>query len=225
MSTMFSNKNIQPVFTCPYCTKISSHNWESILENHYAVTGIGAQIPSHEIDKIVVAQCNLCHEKSYWFQQFDNVHPFLVYPKIAFNIDLPNNDMPRHIQDIYNEAALIADLSFGASASLSRLALEKLLIHLDYKNGRLVDKIDAIMADGKLSTESAIMMQAIRHDGNVGTHEGSINLQEDGEIPKFLLDSLNTLVDELITKPKVLSARLDKLPDAYKKGITTPENL
>lgn len=241
MTVKFEN-NKQPVFLCPHCNKVESHVWRE-LDKPYKIQldrGINKLLASPTgplpleksieqyikendlIESIISCSCNSCQKVSIWIDSRGNV-PKQIYPQKS-QYEPAHKDMPEKIKDIYNQAGQCLSISAGASAALSRVCLEKLLEELNYTKGDLNDSIAKVIKDGKVSSDTAYLLDIIRGFGNQGAHTGTINLDDEIGTAEFLLSAINKVVDELISKPKATKEMFDKLPKGLRKQIETRDN-
>lgn len=208
---LFTNHSKNPVFTCSHCLRYYSHTWNFV----HGPMGSDPRFPKSKtvIDSdpygeenllgVIQASCNSCDEVSFWLKSKHGSET-QVYPTNFANFPQPNKDMPEYIKNIYKEAGSVMHLSLGASAALSRLTLEKLLIHLGNDKDSLFESIRELEKNRDISSTLKQKLYVIRKIGNTGAHSGSISFEEEPEAPRHLLNIINDIVDELITKPKTL---------------------
>ncbi|PEA97929.1 hypothetical protein CON66_00105 [Bacillus cereus] len=234
---LFENQDKHPTFTCPHCYQISSQGWKYIYGPNYP-RGKSKQInpesiisststelaednnPFHHFNLrgVILSTCNKCDSSTYWLKSL-NAEEIQVYPSNSSDYPQPHEDMPDHIRKTFKEAGSVMHLSLGSSAALSRLTLENLLKHLGYEKGSLNDKIGKVISEGKVSAHVGRMLDIIRTYGNSGAHSGIINLDENPEIPKFLLELINLVVEHMITLPKKVDTMFDAIPPGIRAGI------
>ncbi|PEF99668.1 DUF4145 domain-containing protein [Bacillus toyonensis] len=219
---LFKSYAIHPTFTCPHCFKISSHRWEFVYGPFGNTPSFRDAKPKHpfndRLSGIIKAMCSKCNVSTYWLKSQNN-EELQVYPSNSSNYPQPHEDMPEHIKKTFIEAGSVMHLSLGSSAALSRLTLENLLKHLGYEKGSLNDKIGKVIADEKVNSHVAKMLDIIRAYGNSGAHSGIINLDENPEIPNFLLELINLVVEHMITLPNKVDTMFDAIPPGIKAGI------
>lgn len=158
--------------------------------------------------------CRACENASVWRGKD------LIYPQKAPG-RAPSDDMPEAARELYEEARAVATASRRAGAALARASLECLLKELDPeapKKSNLDDRIDRIR--DKVSTATFKMLTLARHVGNKSLHVDNVPdnavlllLSDDDEM--FLDDvfeSINMVVDEMITKPNIIDNRYEQLP-------------
>lgn len=151
--------------------------------------------------RIILAECAMCHALSYdlyrneqsILQDGNTYALYKIYPPIANpNIPQPNNDMPEGIKNLYNEAALIFDLSPRSAAVLLRLCVQRLLQACGYKGSihKMLKDAKEIGTDMDLIT----MMDACREIGNYSAHEEPELSQEKIKNTRLLFKALNIIV-------------------------------
>ncbi|HFK1791401.1 TPA: DUF4145 domain-containing protein [Bacillus pacificus] len=220
---LFVNQSKHPTFICPHCFKLTSHRWHYIFSRHRPPTladPAKSQKPfdNDQLEGIIMSLCGECDSSTYWLKSFMK-DELQVCPSNSSNYPQPHVDMPEHIRKTFIEAGSVMHLSLGSSAALSRLTLENLLKHLGYEKGSLNDKIGKVIADGKVNSNVAKMLDIIRTFGNSGAHSGIINLDESPEIPKFLLELINLVVEHMITLPNKVDTMFDAIPPGIRAGI------
>ena len=82
--------------------------------------------------------------------------------------------MPEDVQELYNEAREVFGISPCFSATLLRLALQKLCVHLK-EEGININKDIASLVKKGLSLEIQKGLDSIRIIGNNGVHPGKID--------------------------------------------------
>ena len=164
-----------------------------------------------EITNLWVSHCFTCRAFAIW------VEDKLVYPQNNSEISA-HEDMPGDVRDDFNEAASIVDQSPRGAAALLRLAIQKLMPHLDQKGKNLNADIGALVQSG-LGPELARAMDVLRVVGNHAVHPGQIDLKDDKATALKLFDALNLVVERLISTPKKIDALFTGLPDSALEQI------
>lgn len=152
----------------------------------------------------------------------------LVYPRGAARSPCPK-EVPDLIAEDYKEACRVLADSPKASAALSRRCLQNLLREgAKVKPGDLYDEIQAILDGGKLPSQIAEGLDAVRAIGNFGAHPikskhtGEVMPVEPGEA-EWNLDILEALFDFYYVQPTLLAAKKaalnKKLEEAGKQPI------
>ncbi|QYF74139.1 DUF4145 domain-containing protein [Cryobacterium sp. PAMC25264] len=211
-------------FDCPRCNTYAKHTREKLSWDTFTgpvevfdekrariVNGVKRQLPAGFWSS---AQCSACENYSIWRDEV------LIYPR-ASGISSPASDMPAGVADLYNEAREVMAVSRRAGAALARATLERLLKTLDDtppKNANLAARIDAV--HGKVSSSLGEMLTVIRHVGNQALHgsettDDSVLLildETQTELVDLIFESINELVDELVTKPEASKRFLSLVP-------------
>jgi Domain of unknown function (DUF4145) len=152
----------------------------------------------------------------------------MVWPKGVSRAPVPIEVPPEIVED-YKEASLVLSDSPKASAALSRRCLQNLLRGAGgVKHGDLSAEIQQVLDSGKLPTQIADNIDAIRHIGNFAAHPnksrstGEVLPVELGEA-EWNLDVLESLFDFYFVQPARAKAKRDalnkKLADAGKPPL------
>jgi hypothetical protein len=110
------------------------------------------------------SKCFTCGAFTFW------VLDEIVYPIKNAEIVAQEN-MPTDVRDVFDEAASIVDRSARGAAALLRLAIQKLMPHLDQPGKNLNADIAALVQKG-LGTDLAKAMDVLRVVGNNAVHPG-----------------------------------------------------
>jgi hypothetical protein len=163
------------------------------------------------------AQCQSCINWSIWL---DGV---MVYPH-ARRGPAPHADMPQAARVLYQEAAAVATASLRAGAAMARAVVERLVKEIDDEapaRANLETRIGRLRP--RVSTPLAQLLDVVRVTGNGALHSDDSDIvvfalddQEGPAVFALLLEAANGLVDELITKPRVVSEVWNKLPQAIR---------
>jgi Domain of unknown function (DUF4145) len=152
----------------------------------------------------------------------------MVWPKGVSRAPVPP-EVPPAIAEDYKEACLVLSDSPKASAALSRRCLQNLLRQAGgVKPGNLNDEIQQVLDGGKLPSDIADNIDAIRVIGNFAAHPNKSN--STGEIvpvepheAEWNLDVIESLFDLYFVQPARAKARRDalnkKLQDAGKPPL------
>ncbi len=209
-------------FHCPYCDVHSKMKWEEVKLLTKVVSKLGGgEKEVHSVknppgrekkeESLHLSYCQNCNNYMIWRKE-EMIHPLGKPP--------PSNEgLPEDIKEIYEEAGEVKSISLKSAAALLRLALEKLLEHLEVEGDRLYDKIGNLVEEGEVNPELQQMMDTVRITGNEAVHQGTIILDENPENVDILFFMINEITDEMITKPKKIEDVYEKLPDRKKEGI------
>lgn len=192
---------------CPYCHVYAQFDWS-----------VQQKLNSKPKEyRLIVAKCNSCHLDSVWFQNLQSKEEILMFPDYPLGLDAPNSDMPNNIQQIYIEAAKVLKDSPRASAALSRLAIDELTKEFSDKHS-LDNRIGDLVSKG-LPDKLQQAFDIVRIVGNNAVHPGKIDLTDNQEMAKSLLNLLNIITDNLITQPNQIDKFYNSLPEGQLKHI------
>jgi hypothetical protein len=208
-----TEKYIPPVFNmgrfnCPHCGTFAQQKWYSLIVSE---KNIDKTISYTKRDEIHASLCVSCYKCSYWHGEK------MIYP-ISSIAPLPADDMPEDVREDFNEARDVVNVSPRSAAALLRLALEKLVNGLGAEGKNLDDKIGDLVKSG-LSMKIQQALDSVRVIGNNAVHPGQIDLKDDADTAIFLFESMNVIVEAMITQPKKIQEIFDKLPDSKKEAI------
>jgi hypothetical protein len=207
---------------CPHCNTIVQ-----FISNDSNWAAMRADTPSENI-KILSSQCPSCTrsiislevlEEGYWVE-------YLVWPRSTGRPPVPA-EVPQHITQDYNEAALVLQSSPKASAALSRRCLQSVLREVGNTKSRDLEKqIDEVAS--VLPGYIADQLHAVRQIGNFAAHPqksqitGEILDVEPGEA-EWNLEVLDELFDHYYVKPARQQQRKNnfnqKLQEAGKPAV------
>ena len=151
----------------------------------------------------------------------------MARPRTIARAALPP-EAPSKFADDYKEACLVLADSPKASAALSRRCLQNLLRdHAGVKHSNLDSEIHEVLASGKLPTQLANAIDAVRVGGNFAAHTikstntGEVIDVEPGEA-EWQLDTLEGLFDFYFVQPAVLKQKRDALDKKLKEAGKPP---
>jgi len=147
----------------------------------------------------------------------------LVYPE---NSDIPDpvDSLPNDVVREYNEAALVIDDSPRAAAALLRLALEKLVEHLDADGDTLNQKIGDLVGEGHVSPRIQKALDTVRVVGNESVHPGVMDMQDDYDTARALFKLINVISEETIGRDVMIDQLYEHLPENKRQGIENRDN-
>lgn len=228
-------KYMQSSFACPLCGALAAQEWRELhvptgrggfgpLQNKRRLDTKPAAGPRFVDPRWAASQCYACQNHSIWLQEA-LVYPDPLSARIAV-AHAPHEDMPEDAADLFREAVSVLPFSRRAAAALCRASMERLVKSLDADSPRRA-KLDERLArlEGRVSSSTIDLLNVLRHVGNTALHgeqdgDGSatIYIDEDDEtIAETFFLAINTLVDELITKPR----RSAELYGALPEGVRT----
>lgn len=141
-----------------------------------------------------------------------------IYPDKTGEIEAPNEEMPKEVQNLYDEAKRVFSLSPKSSAALLRLGLQILCKELGGEGKNINDDIRELVKKG-LDVEIQKAFDILRIAGNNAVHPGELNLDENPEIAYKLFGVLNFIVNSMIAKPKYLNSFYEIMPEKAKKSV------
>lgn len=212
------SKHIAPTlnlksFHCPFCAVLSEQAWSLNIQATYLLVRPHGQKEHHQylLDNYTSAKCSYCSGISIWHSDR------MVYP-LTGNVEPANSDLPADVLDDYNEAKDIVNISPRGSAALLRLALQKLMVHLDEKGKTLNDDIAHLVKRG-LPVQLQQALDSVRVIGNHAVHPGQIDLDDNPETALALFSFVNIICDYFITQPKKIAEVFGNIPDKDKQNI------
>lgn len=230
---------------CPICdvvaTQTVSKNGINIKKEITLKEEETIKIPSF-ISYVVQLKCHSCNNESVWItRKINNSYPWditndndgsnyqqfefekLLFPFTNNEAPEPNKDMPTDVLEIYNESSMILQYSPRASAALSRLAIEKLVEHLDAEGKDLNIKIGNLSKKG-LGQDVIQMLDVVRIFGNNAVHPGIIEIEDDKYTAILLLEFINLIIRDTISRKIELEKMYDKIPEERRKAIDHRDN-
>lgn len=194
-----------------------AHCLENFFEN-FSVADLKAE-RGERMCAVQWANCPACGKHNIFLirvnsmgVQFRN----MVYPKAMARAPLTADVEQKYAGD-YSEACLVLADSAKASAALSRRTLQLLLRDkAGVKPSDLSKEIDQVLASGKLPSQLADAIDAIRNIGNFAAHPlkstctGEILEVETGEA-EWLLDVLEGMFDFYFVQPAILQRKKEAL--------------
>ena len=218
------SKYIQPSinlqsFHCPNCGVFSQHTWSNEIYCIYIQDRAdgGRERASYNLNDYATAKCIHCSDISIWKGQI------MVYP-LTGKIEIANSDLPEDIQNDYNEAKNIVNISPRGAAALLRLAIQKLCKHLGEKGENINEDIKNLVKKGLPQTMQQAL-DSVRVIGNSAVHPGTIDLNDKIEIAYALFGFINIICEVLITQPKKIKEYYENnIPEGIRKNIEKRDN-
>lgn len=236
-----SPQYMMPSFICPRCHALAGQEWYGLIrrsaDGSMASTVLKdttiVATPSPAGGKVGPAEwsaskCFACKNHSIW------IGATLAYPDpqkaLADVVHTPHEEMPDDAAELYKEAVSVLPFSRRASAALCRASMERLVKVLDPecpKRAKLDERLARL--EGRVSSTTIDLLNVLRHVGNTALHGGqdgdgsaTIYIDEDDEtIAETFFVVINTLVDELITKPRRSAELYNKLPAGVRHAYET----
>lgn len=204
-------------FTCPFCQVVANQTWS--IDVQYSVANLQ---PGHvpvqwvKVNNVEFAHCAHCLFFSIWLRQT------LIFPAPKV-VEFSNVDMPLEVKDLYEEASNIVNASPKGACAILRLALQKLMIHLNCKGKNMNDDIAELVKQG-LPAKLQQAFDVVRVVGNHSVHPGELNVDDNPEIAYSLFSLLNIICDSMISQPKKISEKFDLLPKRDQENIEQRNN-
>lgn len=194
-------------FTCPHCRAHAQQDWASAGfqdKDGYSVPGPSLQ----------ASTCYSCREHAVWL--VEDSRPFsgpttgrLIHPVTDVSAPAPNADLDPAVQELYAEAAAVANLSPRSASALLRVALESLLQSHYNSEQRLNDLIGRAAADG-LPKAAQQAMDYVRFTGNASAHE--LHSDDTPQTVEVLFGLVNLAAQYLLSMPKQTADLFATLP-------------
>lgn len=193
-------------FNCPSCNAYSEHRWYSLYS---LLQG------SHPLDEwskdVNFGLCSHCDEASIWLADS------MIWPR-AISAPMSHSDMPPDIAIDYEEARNVLASSPRSAAALLRLCVQKLCVELGEPGKNINADIGGLVAKG-LSPKMQQALDIVRVVGNEQVHPGTLDVRDNPEIAAKLFAIVNFIVEDQITKPKLIDELYQKIPTEKLKGI------
>lgn len=237
MNTFKEPKFNESPFTCPHCQAIAQMEFfipskirSFIFNNLYyieqdrnvfltesasnRINNIRELAKSYETYANTFCVCQNCYKISIW------VDEKIVYPKPRLT-PLPNEDLPDKIKADYEEASAIVQDSPRGACALLRLALEKLMKHLDKdnKNKTLNDAIKNFIEKEKPDETLQKALDSVRVIGNNAVHPKELDISDNREIAIILFEIINHIAEKTLSSVKQIDKIYNLLPENAKKDI------
>lgn len=223
-------------FACPRCAAFAGQEWDDLVVREISHSFRPADDTRADLHRPLTAAlpqtkrpdtlwrmstCAACERASIW--RGDD----LIFPRTHLGA-IPSEDMPEDVRELYEEASAVATVSRRAGAALARATLERLLKNLDPdapRRTRLDTYIERVSR--RVSTHTARMLTLIRHTGNKALHvepnpDESIVLllsDEDSGILDAIFVTIDSVVDELITRPRQADAYYATVPEGVRSAV------
>lgn len=164
-----------------------------------------------ELCNAYVSRCFTCSGVALW------VYDRIVFPPQRLGVE-PNSDLPDEIRADVDEARAIVNLSPRGAAALLRLAVQKLCKHLGEPGKDINQDIASLVKKG-LDPIIQQALDAVRVVGNHAVHPGQMDIKDDPSTVAELVDVINLIADQLISKPKKVAALYARLPEDKRRAI------
>lgn len=190
-------------YTCPHCGTLALIQHETVFAQRTGGT-MGTYWGHSE-------RCTACGEFIVWFDKK------VVYPQTG---DAPpaDDDMPKDVRVLYQEAAAVSTASPRAAAALLRVAIETLVLELSDKS-RLDDAIGDLVARELITHRLQKMLDTVRVYGNGAVHPGQIDVDDNAQVAVQLFRLVNRIVESGISEVRELDAMYNAIPEGKRQHI------
>ena len=208
-------------FTCPHCGIVSKQRWYGYLKARNILASEKERKAG--LDELIIknyefVKCDNCEDLSLWKNKA-LVYPKLPQPPKKPIVPPPNPDMSFDIQEDYNEAATILEISPRGSAALLRLCIQKICKQLGEKGKDLNEDIGNLVKKG-LTPRIQKALDVVRVVGNNAVHPTAFHEKDDIKTAKELFKLVNMIAEDRLTREKELDKIYDmEVPEAKKKAI------
>jgi Domain of unknown function (DUF4145) len=164
-----------------------------------------------EMVNVTFSQCHSCDGFAIWIKDG------IVFPSHDVAI-LPHDDMPNDVKTDFVEAAEIVNKSPRGAAALLRLAIQKLMPHLEEGGKDLNTAIGNLVKKG-LDQKVQQALDVVRVTGNNAVHPGELDLKDDNATAMQLFALVNIIVQSTISAKTQIEAMYASLPPGALKAI------
>jgi len=126
--------------------------------------------------------------------------------------------MPEEALRDYDEARAVSSQSPRAACALLRVCIERLCTFLEAKGDSLNEQIKYLVANG-LPPMIQQALDAVRVIGNNAVHPGVMSPDDVEAVSDSLFALVNLIVEDRITRPKMVADVFAALPEGAKKAI------
>ena len=204
-------------YNCPICYAYAQQIWISTQFVYHIHPQRRSQVEgsynygNEEHFELEISRCVGCGKAAIWRDGK------MIFPNKS-TAPHASSDMPLDIAKDFEEARNVFAHSPRATAALLRLALQKLCKELGQAGENINHDIGELVKQG-LSPRIQKSLDIIRVIGNNAVHPGEINLNEDASIALALFDLINLIVEDMITRPRLIDEMYSKSPEEALQGI------
>lgn len=164
-----------------------------------------------KVEYFYISKCFHCSEIAIW------VCDRMVFPNRKIDIP-PNPDLPDHIQQLFNDARDIVNLSPKGAAALLRLCIQYLCKELGGRGKNLDEDIASFVEKG-LNPVVQQSLDVVRVIGNEAVHPGEIDLNDNKDIALSLFGLINSICEQMLSHPKRIEELYQGLPPKKLEAI------
>jgi hypothetical protein len=174
-------------------------------KNHFTYWISQCNTNSHwDMISMAVSRCHSCDAFAVWIEDS------IVFPSHDIAV-VPNDDMPADVRIDFLEAAEIVNKSPRGSAALLRLAIQKLMPHIEEDGRNLNTSIASLVKKG-LDKKVQQALDIVRVTGNNAVHPGELDLKDDKATAMQLFALVNIVVQSTISAKAQIEAMYTSLP-------------
>ncbi|MDA2920954.1 DUF4145 domain-containing protein [Desulfobacterota bacterium AH_259_B03_O07] len=164
-----------------------------------------------ELFSVKSSTCARCEKVALWYKDI------MLYPTFS-SAPMPIEEMPEDVKSDFNEARNVVDASTRSAAALLRLAVQKLMPHLEQKGNNLNEDIGKLVKTG-LPERVQESLDALRVIGNNAVHPVGLDIKDDRDTALKLFILVNTIIELTIGRKKLIDELYDKVPESSKEAI------
>jgi Domain of unknown function (DUF4145) len=203
-------------FHCPFCGTYAQQYWSPLFADLIALASMPPNAPPiapkyEQLTGYTSSLCVHCGQWGLW------VELKMMYPP-ASTAPLPLPDMPDEVAADFKEARDVLVRSPRSAAALLRLALQKLMKHLNLPGDKLDDDISALVKQG-LRPQVQQALDIVRVTGNNAVHPGELDIRDNVETATMLFKLVNIVVEQMITQPREIEGLYGSLPEGSRQAI------
>lgn len=211
--------DIKRVAFCPHCCNKAPqrlvHVQQCEVKGYSLQDGTQNDIPS----TYYVTTCETCHGILVYFDLGDQIDQIGTHDFTLADLTWPQKKtlhkaVPKHIRDIYEEAAMIQEMSPDAFAVQIRRALEAICGDRGVEEQNLQTSLKSLAERGEIPPVLAEFTDVLRLLGNIGAHWTG---QRVHPLQTTALDDFfRAIVEYIYVAPSKLKEFKDKLPEFRK---------
>jgi hypothetical protein len=160
---------------------------------------------------LTLSQCHSCKGFTVWIKDG------IMFPSHEVAI-FPHDDMPADVKPDFIEAVEIVNKSPRSAAALLRLAIQKLMPHLEEDGDNLNASIGNLVKKG-LDKKVQQALDVVRVTGNNAVHPGELDLRDDAVTAMQLFSLVNIIVQSTISTKAQIEAMYATLPEGALRAI------
>ena len=190
-----------PARKCPHCR---------IVSNFSMGPKVGA--PAGGDHQLSIDQCQNCSRRSYFESDTAGNEIFDVYPRVENDVDesLPDDVKPA-LREAYQD---LESQAWNSCVVMSRRALEEATDDLGASGNRLIDKIDDLANNQRITPDLRDWAHEGRLGGNLGAHGSSEKKWADRKDAEEILEFTRWFMRYVYVLPRQLADRRSNVSDS-----------